>query len=144
MAIELTHQFPITKPVDEAFAVIVDLERLVPCVDGGSVLERTGPDSVVAEIEVAMGMMSMTFKGTVDTVEQDAGSHRALFAVRSSEVTGEGDADADVEFLLADGLGTIKTSARMTGTPMSMGEAVAAGVLDALITDFAGTLAEQV
>ena len=144
MAIELTHQFPITRPVDEAFAVILDLERIVPCVDGGRVLERTGPDSVVAEIEVAIGMMSMTFKGTIDIIERDAGSHRARMAVKSSEVNGEGDADADVEFLLADGLGTIKTSARMTGTPMSMGETVAAGVLDALITDFAGTLAAEV
>jgi uncharacterized protein len=142
MAIELTHQFPITRPVDEMFGVIVDLERLVPCVDGGRVLERTGPDCVVSEIEVAMGMMSMTFKGTVEIVERDAESHRVLMAVKSSEVTGEGDADADVEFLLTEGVGTIKTSARITGTPMSMGETVTAGVLDAMITDFVQTLAE--
>jgi uncharacterized protein len=142
MALELTHQFSITKPIGETFATILDLERLVPCVDGGRVLERTGPDSVAAEIEVAMGVMSMTFSGTVEIVERDAPSYRVRMTVRSREVSGQGDADADVEFHLAEGVGTIKTSAEITGTPMSMGESVAAGVLDAMITDFALTLSE--
>ena len=46
--------------------VITDLERTVPCVEGATVTERTGPDSVKAEIKVKMGAMSMTFTGTVD------------------------------------------------------------------------------
>ena len=41
---------PPTKPIDESYAAIIDLERLVPCVEGGSVIEATGPDSVKAEI----------------------------------------------------------------------------------------------
>ena len=50
----------------------------MPCVEGGSVLETTGPDAVKAEIMVKMGAMSMTFTGTVEIVEQDAGgAHRA-------------------------------------------------------------------
>jgi carbon monoxide dehydrogenase subunit G len=142
MPIELTHHFPITKPIDEMFSMILDLERIVPCVEGGRVLEPIGPSSVGAEIEVAMGMMSMTFKGTVEIVEQSADPRRVLMAVKSKEVSGQGDADADVEFLLADSTGTINTTAHITGTPMSMGEAVAAGVLDAMINDFAQTFAE--
>ena len=50
MAIELDHPFTTDKPIDESYATILDLERTVPCVEGGSVIERTGPDSVNAEI----------------------------------------------------------------------------------------------
>jgi len=142
VALELTHRFPVTKSTDEAFAAILDLERLIPCVDGGRVLARTGPGSVEAEIAIGMAGQSMTYRGTVDVVEQDPGTHRARMVVKSKEISGQGDADADVEFVVAEDGGTIKTSAVLTGTAMSMGESVALGVLDALITSFAANLAE--
>ena len=46
MAVELEHSFSTSKPIDESYAAILDLDRLVPCVEGGSVLETTGPSSV--------------------------------------------------------------------------------------------------
>ena len=140
MAVELDHPFSTTKPIDESFATILDLERVVPCVEGGTVLETTGPDSVRAEIKVKMGAMSMTFTGTVEIVEQDAEAHRAVMSVKSKEAGGQGHANATVEFALTDGGGTIHTNAQITGKAASMGEGVVAGVLDALITDFSGKL----
>ena len=142
MAVVLDHSFSTTKPIDESFAAITDLERLVPCVEGGSVLETTGPDSVKAEIKVKMGAMSMTFTGTLELVEQDAGTHRALMRVKSREAGGQGHANADILFTLSDGGGTIHTHAQITGKAASMGEGVVAGVLDALIKDFTGRLGE--
>ena len=90
MAVELEHPFSTAKPIDESFATILDLERVVPCVEGGSVLERTGPDAVKAEIKIKMGAMSMTFTGTVEIVEQDAGAHRVVMSVKSREAGGQG------------------------------------------------------
>jgi carbon monoxide dehydrogenase subunit G len=142
MAVELDHPFSTSKPIDESYATILDLERLVPCVEGGTVLERTGPNSVRAEIKVKMGAMSMTFTGTVEIVEQDASAHRMVISVKSREAGGQGHANATVEFALTDGGGTIHTNAQITGTAASMGEGVVAGVLDALIKDFAGKLGE--
>src|SRR5580765_7621557 len=142
MAVELDHTFTTAKPIDESFATILDLERVVPCVEGGSVLETIRPDSVRAEIKVKMGAMSMTFTGTVEIVEQDAAAHRAVMRVKSKEAGGQGHANADVVFALEDGGGTIHTSAQITGKAASMGEGVVGGVLDALITDFAGRLSE--
>ena len=141
MAVELEHPFSTAKPIDESFAAITDLERLVPCVEGGSVLETTGPSSVRAEIKVKMGAMSMNFTGTVEIVEQDAEAHRVVLSVKSKEAGGQGHANADVVFSLTDGGGTIHTTAQITGTAASMGEGVVSGVLDALITDFSGKLA---
>jgi carbon monoxide dehydrogenase subunit G len=139
--VELDHQFTTGKPVDETWDAITDLERLVPCVEGGKVLERTGDDSVRAEIKVKMGAMSMTFTGTVEVIEKDAGEHRAVMQVKSKEAGGQGHANADVTFAVADGGGTIHTAAQITGKAASMGEGVVVSVLDALIKDFTGKLA---
>jgi carbon monoxide dehydrogenase subunit G len=142
MATELEHSFSTTKSIDDSFAAVTDLERVVPCVDGGRVLEATSPDSVKAEITMKMGAMSMKFTGTVEVVEKDEAAHRALLRVKSREAGGQGHANADVTFQLNDGGGTIHTRAQITGKAASMGEGVVVGVLDALITDFAGKLGE--
>jgi len=140
--VELDHSFATGKPIEETWEAILDLERLVPCVEGGSVLERTGPDAVRAEIKVKMGAMSMTFTGTVEVVEQDPAEHRAVMQVKSREAGGQGYANADVTFALSDGGGTIHTAAQISGKAASMGEGVVVSVLDALIKDFTGKLAD--
>ena len=142
MAIELDHPFTTAKPIDESFAAITDLERVVPAVDGGSVTETISPEKVKAEIQMRMGAMSMKLIGTVEVVEQDAEAHTALVRVRSKESGGTGHANADVTFRLDDGGGTIHTHAQITGKAASMGEGVVIGVLDALITDFTSKLGQ--
>ena len=142
MAVELEHPFTIEKPIDEAYAAILDLERVVPCVEGGSVLDKTGPESVRAEIAIKMGAMSLTFTGTVDIVEQDPSAHRVVMKVKSKEAGGQGHANADVSITLNDGGGLIHTNAQITGKAASMGEGVVVGVLDALVKDFSGKLSK--
>ena len=139
MAVELDHPFTTERPLDDNFATILDLERVVPCVEGGSVLEATGPDSVKAEIKVKMGAMSMTFTGTVEVTEKDPAAHRR--ADRQVERGRRpGSRQRDGHFQLNDGGGTIHTNAQITGKAASMGEGVVVGVLDALIKDFTGKL----
>ena len=142
MAVELEHPFTTAKPIDESYATLLDLERVVPCVEGATVLETTGPSSVQAEIKIKLGAMSLTFTGAVEVVEQDAAAHRVALSVRSKEAGGQGHANADVVFSLQDGGGTIHTKAQITGKAASMGEGVVVGVLDALVKDFAGKLGE--
>ena len=139
--VELDHSFTTGKPTDYNWEAILDLERLIPCVEGGKVLERTSPEAVKAEIKVRMGAMSMTFKGTVEVAERDDDAHRALVKVKSRDTGGQGYANADVSFALTDGGGTVHTAAQITGRAASMGEGVVVSVLDALIKDFTQKLA---
>jgi carbon monoxide dehydrogenase subunit G len=140
MAVVLDHPFETARPIDSSFTTILDLERVIPCVEGATVLERTGPESAKAEIKVKMGAMSLTFTGTLEVVEQDAAAHRVVLSVKSREAGGQGYANATITFELTDGGGTIHTNAQITGKAASMGEGVVSGVLDALVTDFAGKL----
>ena len=140
MAVELDNPFTTARPLDDSYATILDLERVVPCVEGATVLERPGPDAVKAEIKVKMGAMSRKFTGTVEVVEQDPEAHKIVLQVKSREAGGQGFANATVAFALNEGGGTIHTNAQISGKAASMGEGVVTGVLDALITDFSGKL----
>jgi carbon monoxide dehydrogenase subunit G len=139
--VELDHSFRTGKPAEYNWDAILDLDRVIPCVEGGKVLSRESPDLAKAEIKVKMGAMSMTFRGTVEVAERDEAAHRALLRVKSRDTGGSGHADADVTFALRDGGGSIHTAARITGKAASMGEGVVASVLDALIRDFTTKLA---
>jgi carbon monoxide dehydrogenase subunit G len=134
--IELDHPFSTARSIDESWSTVLDLERMVGFVQGGSMLEKTGPETIRAEIKVKMGAMSMKFTGTVSVIEQDAGGHRAVLQVKSREAGGQGHANADVVFTLNDGGGSVHTAAQITGKAASMGEGVVTTVLDALIKDF--------
>jgi carbon monoxide dehydrogenase subunit G len=139
--VELDHTFSTGKPTDYNWEAILDLDRLIPCVEGGRVMERTAPDQAKAEIVVKMGAMSMTFRGLVEVAERDDAAHRAVFRVKSRDTGGQGFANADVAFTLGDGGGAIHTSAQISGKAASMGEGVVQTVLDALIKDFTQKLA---
>jgi carbon monoxide dehydrogenase subunit G len=139
--VELDHSFTTGKPADYNLEAVLDLDRVIPCVEGGTVLERTSPDEAKAEIKVKMGAMSMTFRGTVSVTERDDDAHRAVLKVKSKDVGGSGYANADVAFTLSDGGGTIHTAAQINGKAASMGEGVVQSVLDALIADFTRKLA---
>jgi carbon monoxide dehydrogenase subunit G len=140
MAVELNHTFSTTKPIDQSYETLLDLERTIPCVEGGRIVERTGPESARAEIVVSMGAMSLSYSGTVEIAEADPDAHRVVMTVTSKEAGGQGHANATVVFTAAEGGGTIHTVAQITGTAASMGEGIVTGVLDAMITDFASKL----
>jgi len=137
--VELDHSFSTGKPAAYNLDAVLDLDRVIPCVEGGTVLERESDDLAKAEIKVKMGAMSMTFKGTVEVASKDGNS--AVLRVKSRDTGGSGYANADVRFDVADGGGTIHTQAKITGKAASMGEGVVATVLDALIKDFTTKLA---
>jgi uncharacterized protein len=139
--VELDHEFSTGKPTEYNWDAILDLDRIIPCVEGGKVLERTGPEEAKAEIKVKMGAMSMTFRGTVSVAERDDDAHRAMLKIKSKDIGGSGYANADVTFALSDGGGSIHTAAQINGKAASMGEGVVQSVLDALIKDFSGKLA---
>jgi len=139
--VELDHSFSTGKPEDYNWEAILDLDRLIPCVEGGRVVERTSEDQAKAEIRVKMGAMSMTFVGTVSVAEQDDAAKRAVLRIKSRDSGGQGYANADVTFRLSDGGGDIHTAAQITGKAASMGEGVVHSVLDALIADFTTKLA---
>ena len=88
------------KPIDEVWNTMMDLERVVPCVPGARVIEKTGDRAVRAEVKIKLGAMTMNYSGPAEIVDQDDSGHRAVMNARAKEAGGQGNADARVSMQL--------------------------------------------
>ena len=144
---QFDNEFSVGKPIDEVWATMLDLERVVPAVPDAKVLERTSDKSVTAEIKIRLGSMSMNYSGPAEIVEQDDDAHRALLKARAKEAGGQGSAEATVEIQLTEsGGGTdakLHSDVIVTGKAAQMGEGIIAAVTEAMIKQFAENLGKM-
>jgi uncharacterized protein len=143
---EFNNSFVVDKPIDEVWRTMVDLERVVPCVPGARVIEKTGEAGVKAEVKIRLGSMSMNYTGPAEIVERDDAAHRAVLTGRAKEAGGQGNADSRVEIELAESGEATKVSIRseinVTGKAAQMGEGVIVGVTEGMIGEFAENLSQ--
>lgn len=143
---EFDNSFSVDKPIAEVWQTLLDLERVVPCVPGAKVVEKTGDKSVKAEVKIRLGSMSMTYTGPAEIVEQDDAAHRAVLTAKAKEAGGQGNADSKVVVQLTEAEerteGTIHSDVYVTGKAAQMGEGVIAGVTEGMIEAFADNLAK--
>jgi len=143
---EFDNSFTVQKPIDEVWSTMVDLERVVPCVPGARVIEKTGDRAVDAEVKIKLGAMSMNYSGPAEIVEQDDSEHRAVMDARAKEAGGQGNAAAKVSMQLT-GSGeetevAIHSQIDVTGKAAQMGEGVIVAVTEGMIKEFADNLAK--
>jgi len=140
-ATQLKESFSVSNP-DQAWGVVSDVNKLIPCVPGAKVVSADSPTKAKAEIDVKMGSMSMTFSGPVEIVEQDAGSKRAVIKAQAKEAGGQSNADGTVTITIGGGDGTVDATANVSGKVTSMGEGTVEAVLQQLVKQFTGNLAK--
>ena len=143
---EFNNSFTVQKPIDEVWATMVDLERVIPAVPGASILEKTGDDAVKAEVKIKLGSMSMNYSGPAEIVEKDDAAHKAVMTAQAKEAGGQGNADAKVTMQLSgEGEGTevaLHSLINVTGKAAQMGEGVISAVTEGMIKEFSENLAK--
>ena len=143
---EFDNSFTVQKPLDEVWATMIDLERVIPAVPGASILEKTGDDAVNAEVKIKLGSMSMNYSGPAEIVESDDAAHRAVMTARAREAGGQGNADAKVPKELSEEGGATEVAlhsvVNVTGKAAQMGEGVIAAVTEGMIKEFSENLAK--
>ncbi|MGW1491394.1 SRPBCC family protein [Streptomyces sp. NPDC002402] len=143
---ELQHSFTVPVPVDEAWRVLLDIERVAPCMPGASV-EGFDGERIEGAVKVRVGPVTVTYRGTATFQEKDESAHRIVLAAKGKEVRGQGTASATVTGTLADRDGAtavvVVTDLTITGRPAQFGRGVMAEVGNKLIGRFADCLAQQ-
>ena len=127
---------------DQSWAVISDLNKLVPCVPGAQVVSADSPSSVKAEITVKMGSMGMKFSGPVTIESADAGSRKAVIKANTREAGGQSNAAGDVTISMSGSTVSINAVANVSGKAASMGEGTIIAVLTQLIKSFSANIAK--
>ena len=80
----LENTFAVDAPIDAVHAAMLDVERVAPCVPGAEVLERTDEAVYKVAIKVKVGPISITYRGSVEVVENDPEPRRAVMRVRAT------------------------------------------------------------
>jgi carbon monoxide dehydrogenase subunit G len=143
---ELEHSFTVPVPEDRAWDVLLDVERVAPCMPGAT-LESIDGDEIRGAIKVKVGPINMTYKGTAKFTERDPAAHVITLEASGKETRGAGTASAKVRSTLeGDGDKThviVHTTLSVTGKPAQFGRGVLAEVGGKLIGIFAANLAEM-
>jgi carbon monoxide dehydrogenase subunit G len=143
---ELTHTFAMAAPVDRAWAVVTDVERVAPLLPGATLLGIDGED-YRGVLEVKIGHVVARYEGVVRFLERDDAEHRAVLRAEGRDVRGQGDAAATIDVRLsARGAGTevvVVTDLEPAGRVAGLGRGVIADVGGKVIGRFARRLDEE-
>ena len=140
MAIELENSFTVPVPPDQAWDVLLDVERMAPCMPGATVDEVDG-DVVNGRIKVKVGPVSLTYRGTAKFTERDPGARLVVVEASGKETRGAGTASANVRASLAPDASGSGTQVTMHTTMNVTGRAGAAVINVASISGWAPQLA---
>jgi len=145
--VELNHDFTVPVPIDQAWAVLTDLERIAPCMPGAQLQEVEG-DEYRGVVKVKVGPITAQYRGVARIVELDPAAHRAVLRAEGRETRGQGTAAATVTAeLRAEGTNTavhLATDLEVSGRVAQFGRGVLAEVSEKLLSQFTEELEHTV
>jgi carbon monoxide dehydrogenase subunit G len=143
---ELEHSFTVPVPEERAWEVLLDVERVAPCMPGAT-LDSVDGDVINGRIKVKVGPIAMTYAGTARFTERDPAAHVITLEASGKETRGAGTASAKVRSMLKGQDGqthvVVHTTLNVTGRPAQFGRGVMAEVGGKLIGVFASNLADM-
>ncbi|MEV4252506.1 SRPBCC domain-containing protein [Spirillospora sp. NPDC049652] len=143
---ELDHEFTVPVPVEQAWSVLLDVERVALCMPGAT-LDSAADEEYQGRLRVRVGAMTITYRGVARIVVADEGSRSLTIDARAKEARGSGTANATVQARLHDEDGTtrvtVRTKLNVTGRPAQFGRNILSEVGGRLIGRFAKALAEE-
>lgn len=144
---KIEDRFRVDLPVEEAWRVLLDIERIAPCMPGAELQEVEG-DEYRGVVKVKVGPITAQYKGAARLVEADADAHRAVIEASGRDTRGQGNASATVTMSLAtDGDGTevrVDNDVTVTGKVAQFGRGVMADVSSKLLAQFVDCLEANV
>lgn len=144
---ELTNEFDVSVPVDTAWNVLTDVERIAPCLPGAQLQEIEG-DEYRGVVKVKVGPIQAQYKGKATFVERDDVAHRAVLEASGRDTRGQGNASATITARLEpSGTGThvtVTTDLTVTGKVAQFGRGVMADVSAKLLGQFVDNLEQTV
>ena len=144
---ELNNEFSVSVPVDQAWAVLTDLERIAPCMPGAQLQEVEG-DEYRGIVKVKVGPITAQYRGSARFVELDKDGHRAVLKAEGRDTRGQGNASATVVATLVPGGSSttvgIQTDLSVTGKVAQFGRGVLADVSAKLLDQFVKRLEADV
>lgn len=144
---KLENEFTVDAPVDEAWGVMLDLERVTPCLPGAALTEQEG-DEYRGTMTVRLGPVKQEYAGTVRIEEADEETRRAVLKADGKDRRGQGTASATITSTMTEENGgtrvKVETNMQLTGRAAQFGRGVQQDVAAKLLGQFAECLEREI
>ncbi|MDQ1741401.1 MAG: uncharacterized protein QOE53_3053, partial [Pseudonocardiales bacterium] len=121
----LEQSFEVDAPVAAVWEVLIDLERVAPCLPGAAITGRDDDGAHRGEFRIKLGPTTATYRGTIVIEEADEAGRRATLTARGTDQRGRGGASATIVTSLSerDGVTVVvaATEYKITGKLASFG-----------------------
>ena len=146
---EFDNSFEVPLPPAEAWKVLLDIQRIAPCMPGAELTEVVDQNTYKGKIGVRLGPVALTFAGIVKFEQIDDAARTARVAAQGTDAKGRGGANAASVFRLEPaGEGSkvlVHTNLTLSGAVAQYGRGV--GIIQAtaaqLMKQFAACLKEK-
>lgn len=92
---QLHNTFTVPAVPDDAFAALLDLGRVAPCMPGAQLTDQDG-DTYHGRLKLRIGPITVAYEGTVRIEQADHDARRAQLQASGKELGGQGGASATV------------------------------------------------
>jgi uncharacterized protein len=147
--LQLEHEFEVPASPEQTLALLLDAERVVPCMPGAKLLEVVDERTWKSELGIKLGPVAMQFLADVKLLDRDDANRSVRLGVSARDTRGKGGAEATVDSALnpADGGGTrvaMTTDLRFSGQAAQLGRpGVVKDVSNKLVDQFAECIKSQ-
>ena len=97
----LENSFEVPAPPERAWALLLDVPRVIPCMPGAQLTEVVDDSNWKATMQVKLGPISLSFATDVKREQADEAARRVRLSARAREVRGRGGGQATIESSLA-------------------------------------------
>lgn len=146
---KLENEFTVDVSAEDVWNVLLDLQRVTPCLPGASLNEETGDDEYDGTMKLRLGPVTQEYNGTVRIEEADESEHRAVLKADGKDARGQGTASATITSTLhGDGNGStlvrVETDMQLTGRAAQFGRGVQQDVAKKILNQFAECLEKEI
>jgi uncharacterized protein len=145
--VRIENSFEVGAPLDDAWALLMDVPRIVPCMPGAQLTETVDDDHWKAKMAVKLGPISLNFDTAIARESADEAARRAVLSADAREAKGRGSAKATIESSMAEQDGKtrvdIVTDLALTGPVAQYGRGLVQSVAAQLTASFASCLQQQ-
>src|SRR5262245_49443311 len=97
---EFDNSFELPLPPDQAWPLLMNIERIAPCMPGARLTEAGDRDTYKGAIAGRLGPGALTFAGTVIFEQRDVAGRTARVRAEGTDAKGRGGAHAVASFRL--------------------------------------------
>jgi uncharacterized protein len=147
--VKINSEFTVSVPVQQAWDVMLDLQKIAPCLPGAAIQDEKGDGEYDGTMKVKIGPITANYKGTVKIEEADEQNHRAVLQATGRDARGQGTASATiVSTLQEEGSDStrvnVETDMKLTGRAAQFGRGIAQDVATKMLNQFAECLEREI